>query len=240
MDTAQPANVLSERGDFIGSRRLQEQALAIHRRIGDRGGEAGSLGNIANLLQYQGDFAGARRMHEQALAIFRDVGEKGPAAIELNNLAIVLAAQGDLKAAHAMLEEALAIKRETGNRSSIAFTLPSSAAWPPLRAISPPRGGITRRPSASARRWARSCRAAQSRLSLATLSLDEGQAAEAERSRGNGRGLSSREDAPSRGPPTWCSPVPWLRREAVTRPASRPRKPRAFLATARTGRCGSP
>ncbi|HEY7213660.1 MAG TPA: tetratricopeptide repeat protein [Thermoanaerobaculia bacterium] len=117
------ANVLYDRGDLPGARRLYEQALGTYREIGNRGAEAGALNNIAVVLKNQGDLDQARRLYEDVLAITREVGSRGGEAYALNNLAGVLLRRGELDAAAKLLEDSLKIRREQQDRAGEAYAL---------------------------------------------------------------------------------------------------------------------
>jgi len=73
--------------------------------MGDQGGIAASLNNLALLLSDQSDFAGARKMYDRALTSFREIGDERGAANTMNNLANVFYSEGQLATAARMYEE---------------------------------------------------------------------------------------------------------------------------------------
>jgi hypothetical protein len=109
------ASTLRAQGDLSGARALQEQVLAVRRRV--QGAEhpdtLTSMNNLASTLRGQGDLSGARALHEQELAICRRVlGEEHPDTLtSMNNLASTLWNQGDLSGARALQEQVLAVQR---------------------------------------------------------------------------------------------------------------------------------
>ncbi|HKI03481.1 MAG TPA: tetratricopeptide repeat protein [Thermoanaerobaculia bacterium] len=117
------ANVLYDRGDLPGARRLYEQALETGREIGNRGAEAGALNNIAVVLKSQGDLERARQLYQEVLAISREIGSRGGEAYALNNLAGVLLRRGELDEAARLLGESLQIRREQQDRAGEAYAL---------------------------------------------------------------------------------------------------------------------
>jgi tetratricopeptide (TPR) repeat protein len=64
-----------------------EEALAIHRGIGDRNGQAGTLNELGALYRIRGDPAEATACHEQALALAREIGSRWHEANALAGLA---------------------------------------------------------------------------------------------------------------------------------------------------------
>jgi tetratricopeptide (TPR) repeat protein len=79
-----------------------EQALTIHRHVGNRRGEGVTLGNLADLLQRRGDLDGATKRLEQAIAIC-DSSFPAAAGSGRGRLAVIRAKAGDLELARALL-----------------------------------------------------------------------------------------------------------------------------------------
>jgi tetratricopeptide (TPR) repeat protein len=102
---------------------MHEDALAIRREIGDRGGMAQSLLNIGDVLVPKGDFKSARKNVQESLALSRKTGDGLGISTALQNLAGIVADQGDLTEAKRTYERVLAIRREIGDKSEIANTL---------------------------------------------------------------------------------------------------------------------
>ena len=76
--------VLGDRGRRAEAQGWHEAALAIFRDVGDRGGEARTLSNLATLAQEAGEWATAETQYRQALAILDELGHVDAAAqIEL-------------------------------------------------------------------------------------------------------------------------------------------------------------
>jgi hypothetical protein len=75
---------------------MHEDALAIRREIGDRGGMAQSLLNIGDVLVPKGDLKSARKNVQESLALSRKTGDGLGISTALQNLAGIVADQGDL------------------------------------------------------------------------------------------------------------------------------------------------
>jgi len=108
-------------GDYPAARELQEQALAIYRRSGDRLGIARALTNLGMLLaEEQADLPAAKGLFEESLAMAREIGDQQRISTALTNLGLVAYLQGHHSAAQALYEEALVIQRRLGDRDTIA------------------------------------------------------------------------------------------------------------------------
>lgn len=118
-------------GDDAAARELQEQALAIRRRLGDKSAIAESLGSLASVLMTLRDQVHGRSMLEESLALARDVGDHPAIARALRGLGSLASHNGDNPTATALIDEAWAVARETGDKSLIARLLLRRAqnAW---------------------------------------------------------------------------------------------------------------
>ena len=100
-----------------------QKALTIYREIGDRQGEAYSLGNLGNVYQHLGDYKKAIQYHQQSLAIKREIGDRQDEAGSLGNLGIAYNYLGDYQKAIENFQQSLAIKQEIGDRFGEANSL---------------------------------------------------------------------------------------------------------------------
>jgi hypothetical protein len=105
------AITLRAQGDLAGAQALQEQVVAVSRRVlsEEHPNTLTSMNNLADTLGAQGDLAGARALQEQALAVCRWVlGEEHPTtSISAWNLFATLHQAEDSEAASAVLREHL-------------------------------------------------------------------------------------------------------------------------------------
>jgi tetratricopeptide (TPR) repeat protein len=70
---------------------FHQQSLEIKREIGDRGGEAISLGNLGNAYHSLGQYQPAIDFHQQSLAITREIGDRWWEGGSLVNMGLTLA-----------------------------------------------------------------------------------------------------------------------------------------------------
>jgi CHAT domain-containing protein/tetratricopeptide (TPR) repeat protein len=97
--------------------KLQEQALAIARQVGDKYLEAGILENIGDNLFAQGQFAGAQQDYSQAIAILEQMGSPRDLAYALTSEGRLLRAHGHAQEAIALYQRALEIQQKSGDRA---------------------------------------------------------------------------------------------------------------------------
>jgi DNA-binding SARP family transcriptional activator/tetratricopeptide (TPR) repeat protein len=94
---------------------VNQTALAVARRIGDRAGE-GQAHNDLGLAQFrQGRYAEALAHHQRSLAIRRELGDRRAEAASLGNLGNLHESQGRYDAALACHQRSLALCREAGD-----------------------------------------------------------------------------------------------------------------------------
>ncbi|MFK8183031.1 MAG: tetratricopeptide repeat protein [Phormidesmis sp.] len=101
----------------------QQQSLTIRREIGDRKGEAASLGNLGNAYQSLGEYGKAIDYQQQSLTIQREIGDRKGEANSLVNLGIAYRALGEYGKAIDYQQQSLTIQREIGDRNGEAKAL---------------------------------------------------------------------------------------------------------------------
>ncbi|MEN8444097.1 MAG: tetratricopeptide repeat protein, partial [Cyanobacteria bacterium J06555_13] len=91
---------------------FQQQSLIIQREIGDRNGEANSLGNLGTAYYSLGQYERAIDFQQQSLIIQREIGDRNGEAISLLNRANAYAKLDDHWAAREGYEQAKTIFTE--------------------------------------------------------------------------------------------------------------------------------
>jgi DNA-binding SARP family transcriptional activator/tetratricopeptide (TPR) repeat protein len=107
---------LAARGHWDQSAALHQGALAAARRVGDRLGEAYTLGKLGVVQQLTGDYPAAAATLARALALYGDAGDLPGQANVLNQLGFVHVLTGDYPAAAASEQQALALARSASDR----------------------------------------------------------------------------------------------------------------------------
>jgi DNA-binding winged helix-turn-helix (wHTH) protein/tetratricopeptide (TPR) repeat protein len=172
------AIAFQNQGDLGAAEENYRDALGMYRRIGNKREAANTLSNLGVLLQGQGNLDGAEELYEEALQMHRELNNKGSEAITLNNVADVLYAKGDLRGARVKYEQVLAMYEKLGDKSGSAY------AHTGIGEIQAEQGDlIAARKSyeqALAIRESTGELTGENRLALASLSLEEGRAADSE------------------------------------------------------------
>ena len=113
-----------EGGDQTAARRYADEALALHRVLGDEWGIANSLFLLALMLGN----AEALPLYEESARMFERLGDEHYTMLLNNNLAWMAADLGDVDRERAILEENLARARAAGNKRMQVDTLENLAS----------------------------------------------------------------------------------------------------------------
>ena len=116
-------------GDTAMARAWGEEALALHRRLGDDWGIANSLLLLGNADATERDFKSARQFFEEALSRFCILGDKNYVMLATRRLAWMHYALGDRARARALHEEVVGRASATGNKRMQAMSLGALAEY---------------------------------------------------------------------------------------------------------------
>jgi len=100
-----------------------EQSLAISKKIGDRGGMAGTLNNIGVIYRKKGYNTKALDYYLECLKISEEITDKNGEATALNNIGIIYLKMEDFSKAMEFYQRAYDIQEELGDLSGIADAL---------------------------------------------------------------------------------------------------------------------
>jgi tetratricopeptide (TPR) repeat protein len=110
-----------QEGDFAHAKEHLQEALTQGRHYGDKNLIAWSLMNLADMAAAEGDFAAAKKMDQEVLAIFHRIGVKMNIGGGLQKLADVELSSGDLAAAKKHYSEALQIFTQVGQPLAASY-----------------------------------------------------------------------------------------------------------------------
>jgi len=114
------AAVAHDHGDYERGVALNEESLAIKRKLGDKRGIAVSLSNLGRVAYDRCDYEQASALYAECLALFREVSDVRSIALTLNNLGNLAQSQGDPKRAMTLFAESLDLFREMGDKRNIS------------------------------------------------------------------------------------------------------------------------
>jgi predicted ATPase/class 3 adenylate cyclase len=114
-------------GDIPVARSTAEQALELHRRLGDPQGAALDLNILCVSAIEEGDLERAQQLAEESLALFHEAGDEGNAVAATRTLAFTYHSRGDLERARVLHESNLSQARALGFKETEAGTLGSLA-----------------------------------------------------------------------------------------------------------------
>jgi predicted ATPase/Tfp pilus assembly protein PilF len=112
-----------QRREMAPARSHYEQALALHRRSGDRRAEGQVLGNLGALHHDEGHFDEAMRHYEPAISIAASAGDRRTEGIFSGNVGLLEQERGAATQARRRYERAVAILEEVGDIRLLAIML---------------------------------------------------------------------------------------------------------------------
>jgi predicted ATPase len=113
----------SNTGDLATAKLRAEDALDLHRRLGDAWGAAYAVFMLGVIASEEGDFETASRLMEESIGRFRELGDEHYTLVSIDNLAWTSSQLGDLERAKALHEEELPLARAAGNERTEAMAL---------------------------------------------------------------------------------------------------------------------
>ena len=170
------------RGDLAESAQMFQQAVKKFRQVGNRDGVATALSNFADSRFSQGDLMEARKLLEQSIPEYQAVDDKEGVVLNLDSLGDIWRQSGELNKADTAYQQAEVIARKIEDKNATAYVLSGKGD------LALDRGDLTltrkRYEEALALRdqAGEKQSAAESRVSLAKLAIEEGHYLDAEAS----------------------------------------------------------
>jgi len=106
-----------------------EEALALHRTLGDAWGTAYSVFMLGSAAAEAGDFETAQRLFDDALRRFRELGDEHYTLVATDGLAWMYGELGDLERRRELHEENLRRARAQSNERVVSLSLDQLAAY---------------------------------------------------------------------------------------------------------------
>ena len=174
------ANLRNDEGDLAGARQMHQDALVIARELGATGDIALTLVDLGDVEIGLGNAPRAITNYREAVELARQLGDRWTLAAALAHISRAFYLHGDLRSANQSIQEALDITRQTNDRPHAARTM---AVWGEiLTAEGDLRQARKNLEEALQIRTeiGEKSNAAGTRLELAALSIEEGNALDAE------------------------------------------------------------
>ncbi len=127
-------------GDAVSTRFLLEESAALFRELGDEGGLAEALSELAEGIYHRSDIAAARTLLEECVVLAQETRDQWLLAMSLRTLGgfIYDYDQGDVERAALLLEESMALSQELGDKVGLSRVLKT------LTRVSWSQGNVTR------------------------------------------------------------------------------------------------
>jgi predicted ATPase/class 3 adenylate cyclase len=120
---AASAELAYRQSDYLVSKGLFEESLAICRKRGEKRDIAIALNGLGNIATDMGDYGSAPALFEQALALWREINNVQGIARALINLGWAALRPGDNTQAELHLKEALTLYQKAGDETGTAMAL---------------------------------------------------------------------------------------------------------------------
>jgi tetratricopeptide (TPR) repeat protein len=111
------------RGDIAESARMLQQAVTEFRQVGNRDGIATALSNFADARFSQGDLKEAKKLLEESIPEYQAVDDKEGVVLNLDTLGDIWRESGDLDRAEVSYRQAETIARKMDDRNAIAYVV---------------------------------------------------------------------------------------------------------------------
>ena len=116
--------VMAANGDYLATGRLRaEEALALHRTLGDAWGAAYSTYMLGYLATEESDWANAQPLFEESLRAFRELGDEHYSLLSTDGLAWISRELGDTERSRALHEDVLHRARAQSDEIVVAVQL---------------------------------------------------------------------------------------------------------------------
>lgn len=170
------------RGDIAESARMLQQAVKEFRQVGNRDGIATALSNFADARFSQGDLTEAKKLLEESIPEYQAVDDKEGVVLNLDTLGDIWRQSGELDRAETSYRQAETIARKMDDHNAIAYVLTGQGDL----ALDRGNLGLARKSYQEAfelrDQSGEKQIAAESRVSLARVSIEEGHMSDAETS----------------------------------------------------------
>jgi DNA-binding winged helix-turn-helix (wHTH) protein/tetratricopeptide (TPR) repeat protein len=174
------AAVFYSRGDFEQAGKVWRAAANEFSKLDEREGAAATHNNLGDVLMFQGHLVEARQMLSAAIPDYEAIEDTGGVALVLNDLADLSLEEGNLQAAEVSLRKAQGLASGRGDGSPLAYVYSSLGDVLMARNDLAEARKLYEKSLALRKQIGEIQSSAQTQVSLAKLSIEEGHAADVE------------------------------------------------------------
>ena len=109
--------------DYSSARRLFDEKLKLHQKLGDNWGVANSINNLGIIALRDRDYVTARALYEESLNLWQELGNERAVALALSNLGNVADMLGDYAEAHNFYQQSLQVFKGLHDQRGVALSL---------------------------------------------------------------------------------------------------------------------
>jgi DNA-binding winged helix-turn-helix (wHTH) protein/tetratricopeptide (TPR) repeat protein len=174
------AGIRYRQGDITQAESMFEQALTTFRQIGNTMGVAAVLSNLGAVKLGQGELTQAQKLLEQSIPEYQALGDDEGLALAFNNLGDVARQAGQLDTADSNYRQAKVSAAKIDDKNALAYVSSGSADVLSDRGLLAAARKSYAQALALRTQLGEDLAVAETQLSLAQLSVDEGHPADAE------------------------------------------------------------
>ncbi len=169
-----------QQGDLAQAEAMWRNAIKEFRLVGDSQGVAAALNNLGADFVSRGKLEEAKKFLEDSIPSYQEIGDKDGVALALNDLGEIARRKGDLEVAATTYQQAKATAQEIDDKDALGYVLVGQGDVLLDRGDLPAARKLYQDSLTVRNQTGEKLTAAESEVSLAQLSIEEGRAIEAE------------------------------------------------------------
>jgi tetratricopeptide (TPR) repeat protein len=159
---------------------MWSKAIKEFRQVGDSEGVAATLNNLGADFVSRGNLEAAKKYLEDSIPSYQEIGDKDGVALALNDLGEIARRKGDLEVAETTYQQAKATAQEIDDKDALGYVLVGQGDVLLDRGDLAAARKLYQESLTVRNQTGEKLTAAESEVSLAQLSIEEGRASEAE------------------------------------------------------------
>jgi DNA-binding winged helix-turn-helix (wHTH) protein/tetratricopeptide (TPR) repeat protein len=169
-----------QQGDLAQAEMMWTKAIKEFREVGDAQGLAATLNNLGAEFFLRGRLEEAKKFLKDSIPSYQEIGDKDGVALALNNLGDIARQTGDLEVAATTYQQARATAQEIDDKDALGYVLVGQGDILLAKGDLPAARKMYQDSLAVRNQAGEKLTGAESEVSLAQLSIEEGHATDAE------------------------------------------------------------